>query len=186
MFTLREEGTSCPLFFFVFDIIISRYFPIMITTTPQCSNVSFILQRAELLSHRRVINLEIPFSTSHIFLARKAIAAFACSIKFTSAQVEDITLAVGEACTNAVKHGCVSQRAPTVRVKCVLRPEEICISVMNSKHSDKPLQIPCQPDTRKGNGYGLFIMSKLMDRVRIHQTDDYAAVIMTKRVRARS
>ncbi len=134
------------------------------------------------MSHRRVINLEIPFSTSHVFLARKAVAAFASSIRFTAGQVDDITVAVGEACTNAVKHGCTSKANPSVRVRCVIRSQDICISVSNSKLSENKMAVPLQPDTRKENGYGLFLMNNLMDRVIIKQTDEHATVVMTKRV----
>jgi len=134
------------------------------------------------LSHRRVINLEIPFSVSHVFLARKAVAAFASSLHFTSGQVDDITVAVGEACTNAVKHGCTSKNNPAVRVKCVLRAQDICITVSNSKSSNNCMIVPQEPDTQKENGYGLFIINHLMDRVRIRETDKHAMVVMTKRI----
>lgn len=138
------------------------------------------------MSHHRIINLEIPFSTYHVYLARKAIAALASSHRFTASQVDDITVAVGEACTNAVKHGCTSKDNPAIRVKCILKAQEICISISNSKPSNNPLTVPAQPDTQNENGYGLYLMNSLMDRVRIRQTSGHATVVMTKKLRLHS
>ena len=135
------------------------------------------------MSHRRVVNIEMPFTKDYVFLARRAVRELARSLSFTKCQLDEITLAVGEACTNAVKHGCCSKTYSSIRLKCILRPHEICILISNPRDSSAPLMIPVEPDTEKENGYGLFIMNNLMDRVRIRHTSHHATVMMTKIVR---
>ena len=134
------------------------------------------------VNQHRIVNIEIPFSTAHIALARRTVAELAKSMCFSQSQVEDIMVAVGEACTNAVKHGCETETMPSIHVKCILKSKEISVKITNHKISERTLRIPKTPNTMNENGYGLFLMSQLMDKVRIENTDCRASVYMTKRL----
>lgn len=134
------------------------------------------------VNQRRIVNLEIPFSNAHIALARRTVAELAKSMSFSQSQVEDITVAVGEACTNAVKHGCKTEAMPLIHVKCILKNNEMSVRITNHKISDRSLCVPSKPNLSNENGYGLFLMSRLMDRVKIENTGNTACVMMTKRL----
>lgn len=136
------------------------------------------------MSSCRVVNIEIPFSASCVRDVRNAIAELAESHSFSKNQIDDIMVAVGEACTNAVKHGSKTQDHPAIKIRCSLKPYEISISVSNSCDSDSTLVIPSEPDTENENGYGLYLIDQLMDSVRIKHTANQATVVMTKRLKA--
>lgn len=57
-----------------------------------------------------VVRLEIPSSPKYVAVARKALEAIAVNIPLTEQQIEDLKLAVGEACANAVKYSSLSRR----------------------------------------------------------------------------
>ncbi|HOM71293.1 MAG TPA: ATP-binding protein, partial [Armatimonadota bacterium] len=52
------------------------------------------------------IRLEIPSATEYVGVVRRAVEGIARRMNFDSSEVEDLKLAVGEACTNAIKHVC--------------------------------------------------------------------------------
>ena len=52
-----------------------------------------------------VVRLEIPAVAEWVAVARLAVAAVASRQRFSVDEIEDIKLAVAEACTNAIQHG---------------------------------------------------------------------------------
>jgi len=58
------------------------------------------------------VELRIPRSCEFVRVARKTAGALAHQLRFTLPDVQDIELAVGEACTNAVEH--VGEHCPDI------------------------------------------------------------------------
>ena len=75
------------------------------------------------------LQLEIPCSCEFVFVARKAIESMCSRLPFTTLEVEDIALAVGEACANGVKFSSL-ERSP-IRITCKLWPDKLEITVRN-------------------------------------------------------
>ena len=130
------------------------------------------------------IRLEIPSEAEYVGVARHAVECIAHKMCLDPNAVQDVTLAVGEACTNAMRHGTASRRRPHVTIVCTMSPEQLQIDISNRLAGGEPC--PCivnNPDCSKEGGYGLYIMKKVMDEVSLIWGDRTATVRMIKRVK---
>jgi serine/threonine-protein kinase RsbW len=134
------------------------------------------------------IRLEIPSSAEYISVVRQAIVGIANRMRFDPIDIDDLRLAVGEACNNAVKHGCPSSENPTVTVLCKVCCDTIEVEVSNGIGGGEPCptivgSLPCDVKNARENGMGLYIMRRLMDEVDIIWEDHTARIRMVKRLR---
>lgn len=91
-------------------------------------------------------------------------------------------LAVSEACTNAVKYGLREPGRPAEMIVCyALRETALEITVKSRGPAFKLADIP-KPDFNEHppGGYGLFLISSQMDRVRLNHADGWNALTMEK------
>ncbi|MDQ6825505.1 MAG: ATP-binding protein [Candidatus Eremiobacteraeota bacterium] len=97
-----------------------------------------------------------------VALARSAVAEFAISCGFYREVAEDIKLAVGEACNNAVEHaGCEKD----FNVSCGYDEDALVVSIED--HGQGFEFKPPDPNREllQSRGLGIFLMRKLMDSV---------------------
>ncbi len=132
------------------------------------------------------VQLEIPSSPEFVSLVRHAVENVAKRMHFEPSQISDLALAVGEACTNAVKYGSPVDDAHNVEVKCVARPNGLLIEIRNFINGQKMPQIPEKPDLNQDHGFGLYIIKQLVDEVDIHKERKKMVVRMLKRLPANS
>lgn len=131
------------------------------------------------------IRLEIPSSAEYVSVVRQAVEGLANRMNFDAMEVDDLKLAVGEACNNAVRHGCPSDQNPSITVVCRVALDNIQIEISNGLAGDEPCPaIVSQVDTSKEGGMGLYLMHKLMDEVDIVWEDHTARIRMVKRLKA--
>ncbi len=128
------------------------------------------------------IELEIPGSAEYVSIVRQAVEGVARRMCFDPVQVQDIKLAVGEACTNAVKYGCPSDQAHNVQVKCVVREDGLMIEVCNNISGCARPHVPTQPDPLREGGFGLYLIRQLVDEVDMLWSKKKATVKMLKRL----
>lgn len=130
------------------------------------------------------MQLEIPSSPEYVAIVRRAVEGVARRMRFDAGQIEDLKLAVGEACTNAVKYGCPTEDCPNVEIKCIMTSESLTVEIRNNHSSDccSPA-VPNQPDLTREGGLGLYLMRQLMDEVNLTWERDVAVVRMLKRTR---
>jgi serine/threonine-protein kinase RsbW len=136
------------------------------------------------LEHEEVL-LQIPGSPAYISVVRQAIGGLASRMPFTSQDVDDIKLAVGEACNNAVRHGYNDCGQP-VRVLCRIMPECLQIEIRNHYCGEAPQKaIGETPDPQSylEGGMGVFLMKTLVDQVDFRWGRSTATVRLTKHVR---
>ncbi|HZV76517.1 MAG TPA: ATP-binding protein [Candidatus Babeliales bacterium] len=100
----------------------------------------------------------------NVRLARHAIAGFAAACGFSDGAVADISLAAGEALSNAAEHG--SARARKIVVDCTFERARLAIKIQCgvqgfAEPGDRGIAVP---DAR-GRGFGIFLMRRLMDDV---------------------
>jgi serine/threonine-protein kinase RsbW len=129
-----------------------------------------------------VVELEIPSEPEYVSVVRRAIEGIAQRMHFDEVQIEDLKVAVGEACTNAVKHGCPKDSSHGVAVKCVVKPDGLLVEVRNKISGCSMPTIPGEPDLDKEGGLGLYLIQALMDDVSLEWKDETAIVRMLKRV----
>lgn len=131
-----------------------------------------------------VIELRIPSSPVYISVARQAVESVARRLPFGRTELEDVKLAVGEACNNAVKHGCATNGGATVTVRCTIAPSALEIEVRNCHASGQPCpSIDTTPDLNKEGGLGFFLMRQLVDQVEFIWEEECAVVRLIKSVR---
>ncbi|MCX6344049.1 MAG: ATP-binding protein [Armatimonadetes bacterium] len=136
------------------------------------------------LRQGEVMLLEIPSSTEYVSIACHAIEGIARRMTFTANEVEDIKLAVGEACTNAVKHGPALEESPNVEIKCSVHPDGLTVEIRNSTIGRVHPHIPTKLDASHESGRGLYMMRKLVDEVDMKWEHCSATVKLFKKLTA--
>ena len=129
------------------------------------------------------IEIEIPNSAEYISMARQTVEQVGKRLGFSTDEQEDISIAVGEACTNAVKHG----KSPTgecyVQIMCEVIEEGLSVEITNNVVDFSMPSLTTEPDTNKSSGYGLFIMSSVMDELNMTRRNGSVTVKMTKKMK---
>jgi len=134
------------------------------------------------VKHGEVVELEIPSSPEYVSVARQAVEGVARRMQFEVGKIEDIKLAVGEACTNAVKYGRSCDGANNVVIRCTVLDDGLLVEVKNSVDCCDHPSVPDVPDISKVGGLGLFLIRHLVDEVDLNWSDATASVKMVKKL----
>ncbi len=113
------------------------------------------------------IELSIPHRSEYVSLIRLTVASIANRMGFDVEEIEDIKVALSEACSNAIKHGgCAEDENFTVQF--TREQKRLLISVADSGkgYSVESVEPPNTEILNEG-GLGIFIIKSLMDDVRI-------------------
>ncbi len=129
------------------------------------------------------VELRIPCKAEWVALARLAIAAVASRLQFTIDEIEDIKLAVAEACTNAIQH---AQGSTFIDIRCEARDGALRIVVRDFGHGTRPELIrPRELDEERVGGLGVFLIRALMDDVSYEVHPEHGTqLVMVKRLTA--
>jgi serine/threonine-protein kinase RsbW len=116
-----------------------------------------------------LLKLQVPGKPEYVRVVRMAAAAFANNFGFDIEAVEDIKLAVGEACNNVVQH-CEVSEDMTYEVHLEKADDALAITV---KDCGQGYDTGCYKEPDLDNlspegGLGLFIIKAMMDEVEIH------------------
>ncbi|MBQ4576710.1 MAG: ATP-binding protein [Firmicutes bacterium] len=111
-----------------------------------------------------ILKLQLPGKPQYVSTVRMVIASLANSVGFDVEAIEDMKVAVSEACTNAVCHGGSGENLYEVSFE--LSDEQLCICVQDQGegYDMNEYQKP-DLDCPKEGGLGLFIIQTLMDEV---------------------
>jgi serine/threonine-protein kinase RsbW len=114
-----------------------------------------------------LLKFSVPGKPEYVGTIRMAISCLANSAGFDVEAIEDIKVAVSEACTNAVCHGNETGTG-MYEVHCQLEEDRIVVSVMDQAggFDTESYEEPCL-DCPKEGGLGLYIIKALMDEVDI-------------------
>ncbi|MEN1760063.1 ATP-binding protein [Anoxynatronum sibiricum] len=117
--------------------------------------------------NREMIELSIPHRSEYVSMIRLTVTAIASSMGFDIEDIEDIKVALSEACSNAIMHGGCGAEENFV-VQFVREQERLTISVSDfgKGYSVQTLQAPKLEELNEG-GLGIFIIRSLMDDVKI-------------------
>ncbi|MBC5809870.1 MAG: ATP-binding protein [Candidatus Eremiobacteraeota bacterium] len=125
------------------------------------------------------VDLRIPGKPEWVAVARLTIAAIANRLPFTVEEIEDLKLAIAEACTNAIQAG--GGNGEPIDIRCETAADHLRI-VVRDRGTKKPEPVPAGKATPV-EGLGVFLIQALMDGVE-HSFDAArgSELIMTKRV----
>jgi serine/threonine-protein kinase RsbW len=125
------------------------------------------------------VTISLPSKSEYVSVARLTASVIANGMGFDIEDVEDIKVAVGEACNNAVLHSCCDDRFGlnfTIHDKKFIVEVEDCGHGFNLEAYESPDLI-----NHKGNGLGLFIMKSLMDDVQVFtEIGNGTRIVLTK------
>ena len=112
---------------------------------------------------KETISISLPAKSEYVSIARLTASVLANKIGFDIEEIEDIKVAVGEACNNAVLHGIDSE---IFTLNFHVKDKMLEIEVVDCG-SGFELEQYIMPDLEnpKENGLGLFIIKSLMDEV---------------------
>jgi len=108
-----------------------------------------------------VVELRIPAVPEWVGVARLAAAGIASRLDFSIEDIEDLKLAVAEACNCCIQNG----GSRDVRIACELHPDRIVIVVDRAGEIGKAATAPLPGDETDLGGLGVFLIRALMDDV---------------------
>jgi serine/threonine-protein kinase RsbW len=128
-----------------------------------------------------VVELRIPSKAEWVAVARLAVAAVANRLNFSIEDIEDVKLAVAEACTNCIQHAHGSDQ---IEITCETEPEALTVRVRDYGRGTRPETISSRRvDEPRVGGLGVFLIRSLMDSVEYDVHPDRGTnLVMTKKV----
>ncbi|WP_090554603.1 ATP-binding protein [Natronincola ferrireducens] len=130
-----------------------------------------------------VIKLSVPNKPEYVSVIRLTASGIANRMGFDIEKIEDIKVAISEACTNAITHGICKEEA-NFNVDFYSHEEKLVISVYDNGKGclNHNIKTPNLKEPKEG-GLGVFIIRSLMDDVEISSNNGKGTVIkMTKYV----
>ena len=131
---------------------------------------------------RSRVELRIPGRAEFVAVARLTAAAIASRMEFSYEAIDDIKLAVGEACANAIEHACPEGEGGEIRLSFSLEREGVVIEIRDAGPGFDPSALEAEwgegPPER---GLGLLLIRSVMDKVEVvSQPNSETRVTMTK------
>jgi len=133
------------------------------------------------------VEMRLPNRAEFVAVARLAVSAIASRMHFDINEIEDIKVALGEAYTNAIQHGCpVSEGTEMITLRCDLEEDALVITVHDPGDGFDPATATRQhrhgTATLTERGLGMLLIESLMDEVDFaSDPDDGTRVRMVKR-----
>ncbi|HZK09949.1 MAG TPA: ATP-binding protein [Clostridia bacterium] len=122
-----------------------------------------------------IFKLNIPNKKEYVISARLAASSVAGIHGFDIEKVEDIRLAVGEACNNVVLHG---RGSKSIDIIIEIGKDFMKISVSDQGGGFVLEKInPPTPEDYMGSGLGLYIIDSLMDEMIVESEEEKGTTI---------
>jgi serine/threonine-protein kinase RsbW len=117
-------------------------------------------------SEDRRVRLTIPAKAEYITLGRLALSAIARVRPLSDETLNDLKLALTEACTNSVRHAYSGDRAGTVEIVYQLEPDRLVVEVVDDGQGFEPGELAGEGngDLNEG-GLGIAIIQAVTDEV---------------------
>jgi serine/threonine-protein kinase RsbW len=136
------------------------------------------------IDHLGTVELRIPSKPEWVAVARLAVAAIANRLPFSVEEIEDLKLAIAEACTICIQH---SAGDATIDITCDAAATSLRVEVRDGRYRASSEDAPRRPPTAavEGEGLGIFLIQALMDNLEYSvDPTSGAQLVMTKLVGA--
>jgi serine/threonine-protein kinase RsbW len=126
------------------------------------------------------VDLRIPSKPEWVAVARLAVAAIANRLPFSVEEIEDVKLAIAEACTICIQQ---SPSSSAIAITCDAATEYLRVRVRDYRQGSRSEPVPKRPSMLAVEGLGIFLIQALMDVVE-YKVDPQSGteLVMTKRV----
>ena len=132
-----------------------------------------------------LVELRIPCRAEWVALARLAVAAVANRMRLSIEEIEDVKLAVAEACTAVIQH---QNHGESIEITCESSPDSLRIRVRDAgrHHPGTAAGRSMDLDEARIAGLGVFLIRTLMDEVSYDVHPELGTdLLMTKRLPGR-
>jgi serine/threonine-protein kinase RsbW len=137
----------------------------------------------------KVGELRVKSKTENLSEIRDFVSTNALAAGISAASIDNIILAVDEACTNIIKHAYKLSPQGEIIIKITYDEEKFTITIIDYGKSFEPDRVP-RPDLQKYyrehrvGGLGMYLMKSLMDDVEyISIPGEYNQVLLSKNIR---
>jgi serine/threonine-protein kinase RsbW len=126
------------------------------------------------------LSVNLPSETASVPVVRRLAAQALRSFGVADRDVDDVQLAIAEACANVIEHAIDSD---TYEVQVELAADQCAITVIDQGSGFDATAVPANPDPRSQGGRGLALMRALTDKVAFRNEPQAGTVVhMTKRL----
>src|SRR5439155_3469375 len=113
------------------------------------------------------IELSYPSDPRVVHEVRRRFEEFVRASPLSGEDVEDLKIALSEACANAICHGSPNGPRNRFYVTCSLSKEELVMEVADEGTGFPPALLTALPEDFSPSGRGVFLMEYLCDRVEV-------------------
>lgn len=130
------------------------------------------------------VDLVIPMLPDIEVAATKTAVAIAEYMDFNAEKIDELKLALIEACINAFEHS--KSRDKKLYIKFVMQGNELTVIIKDNGKGFDPGSINKQPDIKEKlkstykRGWGIMLIKNLMDKVEIDSNSEGTTLKMTK------
>ena len=126
------------------------------------------------------VELRIPARAEWVAVARLAAAAVGSRMRFSVDEIDDLKLAIAEACTNIIQR---SESIENIDLRWEAGPSELRITVSGDGRAPKLESVKGADEDSKVGGLGVFLIRALMDTVDYEMDPQRGArLVMSKTV----
>ena len=131
----------------------------------------------------QVIRLDLPSSVQHVYLLDTIILEILNEMEFDEETSEQVSLAVIEAGTNAIKHGNQEDLSKSAHFEFIIQPDKLIVIVQDEGKGFNREDVPDPLDPAnllKSSGRGIFLMEACMDSVTFEQSGTIVKMVKHK------
>ena len=131
----------------------------------------------------QVIRLDLPSSIQHVYLLDAIILEILKDMEFDEEISEQVSLAVIEAGTNAIKHGNKEDLNKRAHFEFIVQPDKLTVVVQDEGKGFKREEVadPLDPaNLLKSSGRGVFLMEACMDSVTFEKSGTIVKMVKHK------
>lgn len=134
---------------------------------------------------RKSYKLTIPSTTVQLSAVREFVEKHAREYGFPQDVVDQMALAVDEACTNVIRHAYRGRKSGPVDIRIVEEADRFAVTIRDEgesfdfDHYRRP-NLAEAIRARRGGGFGVDIMRRLMDLVEYERRGRFNEVTLTK------
>jgi len=129
----------------------------------------------------KLVQLTLPAQSEFISVARLTVSGIAARMNFNVNDIEDIKVAVSEACTNAIQHAYTPEDPGLIYIDFLLHDNRLEIIVKDDGKGFNTQHIQSKKGTSSddvfGLGLGIVFIQSLMDDAQINSEDGKGTIL---------
>jgi serine/threonine-protein kinase RsbW len=125
------------------------------------------------------IELRIPSRSEYVSIARAMVTDLAQKMALSASAIEDVQVAVSEACANVVCHAYTASEICNsgILVRCTAMDGQLVMEVADDGCGFTEAVYRSRVNSDRDGGFGLLLIRSLMDHVSLHSSPDHGTIV---------